>query len=39
MTPMALAPIFKKVYWSLAGAGCVYVLCLLSLGSVWVQRQ
>lgn len=36
---MAIAPIFKKAYWSLAIAGGIYVVFLSFLLNGWVQRQ
>ena len=36
---MAIAPIFKKAYWSLAIAGGIYFVFLSSLLNGWVQRQ
>lgn len=36
---MAIAPIFKKAYWSLAIAGGVYLVFLSLLLNGWVQRQ
>ena len=36
---MAIAPIFKKAYWSLAIAGGIYFVFLSFLLNGWVQRQ
>ena len=36
---MAIAPILKKAYWSLAIAGGIYIVFLLFLLNGWVQRQ
>ena len=36
---MAIAPIFKKAYWSLAIAGGIYIVFLSFLLNGWVQRQ
>ena len=36
---MAIAPIFKKAYWSLAIAGGIYFVFLSCLLNGWVQRQ
>ena len=36
---MAVAPIFKKAYWSLAIAGGIYIVFLSFLLNGWVQRQ
>lgn len=36
---MAIAPIFKKAYWSLAIAGGFYFVFLSFLLNGWVQRQ
>ena len=36
---MAIAPIFKKAYWSLAIAGGIYFVFLSLLLNIWVQRQ
>lgn len=36
---MAIAPMFKKAYWSLAIAGGIYFVFLSFLLNGWVQRQ
>ncbi|KAI9841595.1 MAG: hypothetical protein M1837_000502 [Sclerophora amabilis] len=36
---MAIAPIFKKAYWTLAGAGASYILTLLLLTNHTLQRH
>ena len=36
---MAIAPIFKKAYWSLAIVGGVYFVYVTLLLNGWVQRQ
>ncbi|KAF2840479.1 alpha/beta-hydrolase [Patellaria atrata CBS 101060] len=36
---VALSPIIKKAYWTLAGVGAVYIIFLSALSNTWIQRH